>query len=330
MSGLLGLVQLFVLSAGLLTIITALLIAVAYRFLGPRLSSVGPARRARILTGLCVAPLLVGLLQTCLFFLPGVLGVIWPELDHCLSHSAAGHAHLCLVHPPTAAGAWLGWLVVLIALIGLGRPLLRDITRTWRSARLVRQLIRTAPSSGEDGVRIVESSHPIAAATAVDSEVIVSSSLVEALPSSLLHAVVEHERAHVNRRDPWRRMCAMLFSAGHMPAVRERLLADLELACEQASDETAAAAIGDRVQMAQALLAVARLLTQAPAPTSPITVAFGGSSISARVDALLAPPLVEGRAATEALWLAAATLFCAVAASPGHHLVEHFIALLGQ
>lgn len=330
MSGLLGLVQLFILSVGLLTVVTALSVALAYTLLRPRLVRVGPARRARILTALCVAPLSFGLLQTCLFFLPGVLGTIWPSLDHCLSHTAANHAHLCLVHPPTAAGTWLGWVVVGGAMIGLGRPLGRDMLRTWQSARLVRQWVRTAPPGDQDGVRVVHCERPIAAATAIGTEVIVSTSLVEGLEPSLLQAVVAHERAHVRRRDPWRRMCAMLFSAGHLPPVRESLLSDLELACEQASDETAALQIGDRIQMAQALLAVARLLPGDLQRATPVAVGFGGSSISARVDALLAPPMREGQTVTEILWLSVAVLGCAASAGPGHHLVEHFIAFLGH
>ena len=328
MSGLLGLFQLFILSATLLTVLTAVVVAVAYRYLRPRMGQMGPARRARLLTGLCVAPLCVGVLQTGLFFLPGVLGVIWPQMDHCLSHTAADHAHLCLVHPPSAAGAWLGWVIVLGAVVGLGRPLFRDVVRTLGSARLVRQLVLTAPPGDDDGVRLVSSERPIAAATAVGSEVIVSTSLVDALSPELLSAVIAHERAHVQRRDPWRRMCAMLLSEGHLPGAREALLSDLELACEQASDETAAEQIGDRVRMAQALLAVARLLPSLPQAPVPVAMGFGGSSITARVDALLAPPMGEGHATTELAWLVLATAASVASAGPGHHLIEHFIAPL--
>ncbi|MDP6943186.1 MAG: hypothetical protein QF464_03470 [Myxococcota bacterium] len=110
MSGVLGLLQLFVLSATLLAAALAVVTACIYPWLRPRLSRVGPARRARVLTALSVAPLCLAVVQTSLFFAPGVLGTIWPEMDHCLSHAAGGHMHLCFVHPPGSAGAWLGIL----------------------------------------------------------------------------------------------------------------------------------------------------------------------------------------------------------------------------
>jgi len=177
-------------------------------------------------------------------------------------------------------------------------------------------------------LRVVDSPVPLAAATAVGDEVLLSSALVEALPPSLLSAVVAHERAHLRRWDPWRRVIAMLLSAGHLPALRRTLLADLELACEQASDEEAAVAVGDRVTVAQALLAVARMAGSSAPPVG--AVAFGASSVEARVDALLAEPVVEGRVFTEVVWLATATLVALAAASPGHHMVEHLIELLGS
>lgn len=325
MSGAFGLLQLFLLSVAVLAGILAFTTAVAYPRLRPRLGRMAPARRARLLTVLCVAPLCLAVLQTGLFFAPGVLGTIWPQLDHCLSHAGGGHVHLCLVHPPGSAGAWLGWLVALGVLAGVGRPLAKDLARTWRSARLVRQLVHTAPP-GRDGLRVVDSPLPLAVATAVGGEVLVSSSMVETLSPPLLDVVVAHERAHVRRRDPWRHVVAMLLSVGHLPGVRRTLLSDLELACEQASDEEAAEVVGDRLHVAQALLAVARMAGGGSAPVT--ASAFGASSIEMRVAALLAPRVQEGRMLTEVAWSVAAAAAAVAFASPGHHLVEHLIEFL--
>ena len=333
MSGVLGLIQLFILSVALLAGIVAALSALAYPHLRPRFARVAPARRARLLTALCLAPLGVAVLQTGLFFLPGILGTIWPSLDHCLAHAADGHMHLCFAHPPGTAGAWFGWLIVLGVTVGLGRPLVGDLLKTWRSARMIRQLIHTAEASDastaalhRSDLRVIESPMPVAVATAVGAQVLVSSAMVEALTPKLLDAVVAHEHAHLRRRDPWRRVIAMILSAGHLPKTRRAILDDLELACEQASDEEAAQVVGSRLHVAQALLAVARLAGAQPPPA--MTVAFGDSSIEARVNALLADPLPEGRVMTEVGWLVTTCALALAVASPGHHLVEHLIELL--
>ncbi len=132
MTGVMGLLQLFFLSIALLAGVVALGTWVLYPMVRERVARVAPARRARMLTALAVAPLMVAVLQTGLFFLPGVLGTVWPSLDHCLSHTASDHMHLCFAHPPVTAGAWLGWLLVAGVIVGLGRPLFSDLMKTWR------------------------------------------------------------------------------------------------------------------------------------------------------------------------------------------------------
>ena len=87
----------------------------------------------------------------------------------------------------------------------------------------------------------------------------VSTGLVEALDPDELEVVLAHERAHVRRRDGLWNAAAEFFAFGQWPSVRRALRADLELACEQACDESAAERIGDRLRVAAALLAVERL-----------------------------------------------------------------------
>ena len=330
MSGALGLLQLFILSVALLAGVVAIVVALSYPHLRPRLSKLAPARRARLLTALSLAPLGVALLQTGLFFLPGLLGMIWPELDHCLAHAPDGHMHLCLAHPPGSAGAWFGWLIVLGVVLGIGRPLMTDLMTTWRSARMIRQLIQTADPSHtrthRSDLRVIDVDVPIAVATAVGAQVLVSSAMVKRLSPELLDAVIAHEHAHLRRKDPWRRVLAMVLSAGHLPKTRRAILDDLELACEQASDQEAAEVVGSRLQVAEALLAVARAMSAQPFGAT--SVAFSGSSIEARVEALLGEPLKEGSMTAEIGWLLATGALALALASPGHHAVEHLIELL--
>ena len=101
----------------------------------------------------------------------------------------------------------------------------------------------------------------------------------------------------------------------------------MELATERACDEEAGSRLGDRLVVAEAILAAERLLastsTRSPGPL----LAFGGSSVPARVHGLLAEPVARrGRAG----WWPAGGLLgaCLLLADPLHHATEHLLGLL--
>src|SRR5690606_1504516 len=132
-------------------------------------------------------------------------------------------------------------------------------------------------------VLVVETDRPFAVATRSDA--LISRPLVEGLPSEELAAVVAHERAHLERRDAPRKPVVRPAAVAHVPSVRRALLADLDLAVEQACDERAALRVG-RLEVARALIAVERLMQRR---ASLPALAFAGSNLVARVEALLAP-----------------------------------------
>jgi beta-lactamase regulating signal transducer with metallopeptidase domain len=104
------------------------------------------------------------------------------------------------------------------------------------------------------------------------------------------------------------------------------LLADLELATEQACDEQAAARLGDRLLVARALLAVERLMT--PAVVCPGVHRFGAAQLSARVEALLAPRLPAASLRAEHGGMVLAVVISLLLTDPLHHLAETIITLL--
>src|SRR5205814_9454341 len=93
-------------------------------------------------------------------------------------------------------------------------------------------------------------------------DVYVSRGMLSAFGRRELFAVIEHERAHVRRRDTLWRLATRMFSLPYalMPSRRAQLLRELDLAVEQACDEDAATAVGDRLTVAEALLRCARAL----------------------------------------------------------------------
>lgn len=317
-----GLLQFVVVTAGLLALATALATAAAWPLLRPRLDRLEPARRARFLTALTVAPLGVALIHATLCLIPEALGAVWPALDHCLYHAHGGDGGLCSAHVAGSAFAWiLPGVVVLLLLVPLGRQL----RRTMAGRRQLAALTATARPDATLGVRILECDAPFAA-TGVGAQVLVSSGLLERLDRALLPVVLAHERAHQRRRDPLLRAVAMVVSAVHLPRVRAELLRDLELASEQACDEEAAVRVGDRLLVARALLAVERLFPAPAAATAGLR--FGGAHLVARVESLLAPARPAATARDRGMIAVALAVLVALS-DPLHHLAENIITILG-
>lgn len=307
-----NLLAFFLLTAVVFSAALALVGAVALRFVGRR----APAAQARALTGLAVAPVALGLLAAGLCFVPGLVGLVWPALDHCLYHGHGDHPALCALHFE-AVGA-LGWAVLCALTLGLVRPV-------WRARRTRVGLARlVATAERDDGVLRVESDAAFALAT--EREILLSSGLLRRLPSDLVPVVVAHEWAHIQRRDTRRLRWVRRALVVWLPGPRRRLLTALELACEQACDEAAAQESGGRLQVARALLAVERLVGAHPLPGLP---GFGGSSVVTRVEALLEPPLAARSVRLERGLLLTALAGTLLLTDVLHHALEALVGLLG-
>jgi Zn-dependent protease with chaperone function len=288
MASALGLLQLVLLAAGCFAFGIALLSALVYPRVRWRLALLPPERRASVLRWMCAAPLAGAGILTGLCLLPSVLGAIWPEFDHCLTHH--GHVHLCFSHPPASIGSSYGWGVtgVFWGLVATG--IAAVARRTIAAARALRELWPSARYEPAVGAHLIRSSLPFSAVMGlVRQKIVLSTALAEALPRPLLRIVLAHEASHVRRHDCLWQLVASLLSAAQLPPLRSQLLADLALAAELACDDHAAKAVGDRLGVARAILFVERMLADR-SPIVPLAPGFGGSDVPARVEALLAPP----------------------------------------
>ncbi|MCM2334041.1 MAG: M48 family metalloprotease, partial [Anaeromyxobacteraceae bacterium] len=201
---------------------------------------------------------------------------------------------------------------------------LRAQVATWRAVAELRRL-----AGGQGGV--VETSEPLSiTAGLLWPLVLVSTGLRTRLTPAQLGAVLAHERAHARRRDPLRLLVVSLLGAVHGPRTRRRLLADMALACEEAADEAAAVEVGDRTLVAEAILAVERLLWDR-SPRAGLALGMAGCATEARVESLLQAPLPErpARAGRAALW-AAGAIAAVAAAAEIHHLTETVLDLIAR
>lgn len=292
-----------------------------YPLVRDRLDSWAPADRAAWIFVFCTAPAAGALLLTALCLLPSFDGLMRHLADHCSAHGS-DHPHLCLAHLPESAGtlaglASLGVLgLLLVAAVG-------DLIHTARLGRQLQAMLRHDDRNCEIG-----SSQPLAVTIGIlRPRVVISSALRRNLPEELFAAVVDHENAHVRRRDPLLRTLARLGAFLHVPGMRRRMLRDLHLACEQACDEHAAEHSGDRLLVARALITVERLLARSKATLPVSVIGFGGAGITARVNALVKDPGPRTR-----MWLPVASIglliLLVATADRIHHMTETLLGLV--
>jgi len=322
-----ALIQLSILAVALFAVFGSVVSAAAHSLLRQRLMQVAPARRARALLALCVLPAMSAIGLTALCFFPSTLSTLWSGVDHCLEHGD-GHLHFCLAHAPSSSESSFGWLIAGIVAAGLLLRGLHSFSRMGHAHRTLRQLFHAAVFDHGREVWLVESDVPLAVTIGIRRpRILVSTELLRKMPSELVDAVVEHERAHVRRRDVLGKLVASLLSLLHLPRTRRGLLAALDLASEQACDEEAAVRVGDRLRVAQALLYVQRLLQGSTVNLGLAGVAFEGSSVAPRVESLLADAMPPG-SSQSARWLAAAAVALVLLAEPLHHQTETILGLI--
>ncbi|HVN38910.1 MAG TPA: M56 family metallopeptidase [Myxococcota bacterium] len=304
-------------------VLTSLGSALAWPALERSLRGSHPAQRARWLFAFATAATWLPLLLLCLCLAPGFLALIGVSQDHCLRQS--DRAHLCFAHPRLALSLPLG-IVLSAAIAVLVAGGVRGARRLARWHDELSGLGLAGGVSLASGARRIDSPRPFSVTLGLwRPEIWVSSALVEALPSAQLEIVVEHERAHVRRRDSLRRLVAAVLSRPHLPIVRRRVLAELALACEEACDESAAR-LGDRLAVAETVLAVERLIAQAT--PHPSLVGFGDGGVAERVRSLLEPAPAEPASALH-WWLGSALAIGAMwLAHPLHHLTERWLGWL--
>lgn len=327
----LGLLQLAALATLGFILVTSILCALASRATMRTLRRLAPRRRVHALSAWGFAPIVAGLMLVAVCLAPSALHRAGITGDHCLEHDD-GHGHLCLVHPPPAPGSASGWMIIALAGVWLALAGRRQAADLFQTTRLVRALRSTASFDTSTGVWWIDSHLPVSmAAGFLRPRVLVARTLSRALSDRLLAPVIAHEHAHVRRRDALRMAVVRAAASMHLPAARRELLAELALACEQACDAEAAAMVGDRVRVAEAILAVERAYGRVAGSRVALMPSFGGSDVRARVEHLLAVDAgARGRRRGSAvLGVIGTVVALALVADPLHHATETVLALLG-
>ncbi len=303
--------------AGIAALATSAASALALWALGARLDRVEPRARARVFAFAALLPLVVTVLVMGAVLLPHP----WLGLpEHCVHHDD-DHLHLCVMHgAPTPS---LAVIALACALAGrVGSSLLMEIARALRASAALRRLRAAGAGSSDLLVRLpIEA--PIAFTAGWLRPQVFASSAVADAPER--RAVIAHERDHAAHRDPLVRLVVRLAAASHVPGIGGWIARRLASAQELAADEHAARAVGDRLEVADQIIALAREAASAPRGVA----AFAEGEVGRRVRTLLDPPdYVRGPTIAHGLVIVAiAAGATGLGATSIHHALEALLAL---
>jgi Zn-dependent protease with chaperone function len=251
--------------------------------------------------------------------------------DHC--HTGAGdlhhsHPHLCAEHQVIG---WPAFSVVALAAFFSARLLAGASRVAYRVllARSVRRRLERASTRDEaKDLCVLPMPEPQAFVVGIWApSVYVTRGLLTPEHGEHLQAVLAHERAHVRRCDPLKRLLCQLGLAFQLPGIAAWLEERLGRAQEMAADAEAAQRMGSGDPVARALVHLSR--ARVPVPSS--SLSFSGGDLESRVRRLLFPRREFDFPSPRAFLAAglASVALIALSADAVHHGVEMLLGLIG-
>jgi Zn-dependent protease with chaperone function len=298
---------LFVAALSVVTAMVSIAVGAALLVGARHVEALAPAARARLLLAAASAPILGG--------------IVWVGALLADAELLGCHAHGCLKRDAVLSAPALA--LAIAALLRIGATLVRSARHVRDSAAVGRGLPTT---SRTDELAVLPIAEPQAFVAGLwRPRTYVSEGLLSRFSAADLEVVLEHEQAHLRRRDPLRRLLATVLLAFHLPGIASRLGRAIVGAQEMAADADAARALADAPRVAEVLVRMARLRLRRPAFVGWVDV-----HLEARVRALLADAPAESGPTASSLWAAAAGALALgiAAAEPIHRGAEALFRLL--
>jgi hypothetical protein len=302
---------------------SAMLGAASFR---PLLRKLDPSHRADLAFLAGVLPGIVALTGTAAVALPSIASALGFAPDHCLQHGH--HLHVCLVHGTPLLRpdlAMLGAAALGIWALRSG-SLFAQLVRIHRDASQLERL-GTATPGAFPLIHVPGAPRLCHAIGPLRPRILISASLAEQLDPVDLRCALEHETAHLKRRDPLAHVLLSLSGLFALPVWAGALSRAYRSAAEQACDDAAAHAVADGALVATALVKVAGLRRGESRATPALgAFGFGEHPLESRVRRLLSEKAFavrRARALPLSAWLAVGALaFSVLQAAFVHHAVE--------
>jgi Zn-dependent protease with chaperone function len=185
--------------------------------------------------------------------------------------------------------------VIFVAMAGLTFALFRLFGSWWRTRRLRTTWDGSATRTTLEGVSLpvyrLDNAFPVFAVVGVlRPRIYIADPIFETLDADEIAAVIKHELGHTSAHHNLKRLLMQLCSDVLVAPVGHSLDRSWSKAAEEAADEFAAATGGRQtaVDLAAALIKIARIIPDQPAPAMPaVSYAFNGELLAARVRRLL-------------------------------------------
>lgn len=243
----------------LLWILMSLVFALAWPSVGGLVRSLHPQYRFLFALIYALLPLLMAGAVAVLVFTPLIGGI--NLTGHCHDLECSAHVPVWSAGPVTAA------LLSSSLLSGGFAILFLPAVSVWRNYRITGMLLKLSDEDSSQRFRVLDTDAIVACCTGLLwPGVVISRGLKDRIDPGQLDIVVRHELAHACRFDNLFRLVASWATLPWPESGRHRLLAELELASEQACDDHVAASIQSRSRVAVALRTVARLKTRDTLP----------------------------------------------------------------
>lgn len=251
---------------------------------------------------------------------PSIFSALGVAPDHCAIHDH--HPHLCILHSSgvgaslAMAGA-VAWAVWFFRAATLAKG-------TFDLHSGLRALERMRLGPPEDGIIRVPGAPRLCHALGFwRGSILISQSLAERLDPVDLRCAIEHEQAHLFRKDPFAHLILSIAALFHAPLVSAVFRRVFRSGAEEACDDAAARAIGDSARVAHALIAVAR--AQRGAVRVADASGFAEHDLEQRIRRLLTLARPSSGRARGLLYGAVAACSAAVIAAWHMHDIHHAV-----
>jgi hypothetical protein len=243
-----------------------------YPGLRPLFMRLHPDNATSLLLLFWAAPALLSLMVAVMLYSPLLNGLLISP--HC-------HGN-CLEHTPQTSALSVALLGIGLVTVVVGGLLFSFIRHWWSGIQMMRGFEALAVPKA--GYQLLDSPSPLVFTLGWwNPQVFISRGLLHQCNEHQLAVILGHEQAHRERRDNLRLLLLQVFCLFLPSRVRQEVIHDLQLLCEQACDFYAAKTHGE-IAVAETLVHVGRLVKEAARPHS---MAFNGGDLALRVRALL-------------------------------------------